>query len=145
MKICKGDLFESKDTFKLITTNAFIKKDGTLVMGAGAAKFARDSFSGIDLQFGNLITMHPTPEKYGVIISNKFGAFQVKYHFKDLADLELIKNSCEKLKVLAIAMPLKTFSINFPGIGNGKRTYEEVLSVIESCELPDNITFWIKE
>lgn len=145
MKIRNGDMFqESRDNFILITTNRIIKRDGKLVMGAGAAKQARDSMEGIDKFFGDMITSHPHPDTYGIILGNRFGAFQVKHHFKDEANLDLIRNSLQTLKVLSNSMPLKTFSVNFPGIGNGKLSYEDVIAVIEPCGLSDNITFWTK-
>lgn len=136
--------YESEDNFILITTNRIVKRDGKLVMGAGAAKQARDSLVGIDSFFGEMINKHPHPDTYGILLGKRYGAFQVKHHFKDEANLDLIRNSLHILKIISNSMPLRTFSINFPGIGNGKLSYEDVISVIDSYDLSDNITFWTK-
>lgn len=139
-KFVKGDMFSVfgiSDWF-LITTNAIIKKNGALVMGAGIARTCRDKWPGLDVKLGSAIRKNG-PE-YGVILGRKLGIFQVKTHFKDEADLELIAMSARKLAVIAAARPDKRFDLNFPGIGNGKRSYDEVRPLLDV--LPDNVHVW---
>ena len=136
----KGDMFSVfniSDHF-LITTNAIIKKNGGLVMGAGIAKTCRDRWPGLDVKLGTAIKQNG-PE-YGVILGRKLGIFQVKHHFKDAADLELIAASARKLAVIAAAQKDERFDLNFPGIGNGKRSYAEVKPLLDI--LPDNVYVW---
>lgn len=135
----KGNMLNHLDEcdYACITTNSFIKKDGRLVMGAGIAKQVRDSVKDIDKRFGDGI-FHLT--EYNLVKAGKFYAFQVKYHFKDNADLDLIERTTHKLKVGCEKRPdLKVF-LNFPGIGNGHLSREQVLPIVE--QLPDNVTIW---
>lgn len=125
----------------LITTNAVIKKDGALVMGAGIAKQVRDKWPGIDKEMGAAIKRTcGSGGTYGVILGKKIGLFQVKHHYKDNASLELITYSTNMLKALANSVPERKFALNFPGIGNGKLSYEQVFPIINN--LPDNVYVW---
>lgn len=144
MKIVKGNLFDSTDHFILVTTNATIKNNGKLVMGAGAAKQAVHLLGDIDMFLGDLIKKSDTPKEYGIILGKRYGAFQVKKEFYESANISIISKSLQDLKDLSRMMPLKRFSINFPGIGNGKLSYEVVKDLIDSYELSDNITFYLK-
>jgi hypothetical protein len=151
MKIIKGDLWDNKAAITFVTGNSFLTKDGRLVMGRGAAKEALDKFPSIDSVFGQMIKYRQAHlGKYGILIdgvgktmeaSRYLGIFQVKYHFKDKADLSLIKYSAEELYKILVWFP--SVAINFPGIGFGQRTMEEVLPIISF--LPDNVTFYIKD
>ena len=153
MKIKYGDMFEdNKDDIIMVTTNAFIKNNGSLVMGRGAALEMKTLFPGIEYVFGEYIKTYIGKECfYGIyFFPNKYsklprllGIFQVKYHFKDMADLELIRKSTVMLKNRIEKLnPYYNynFSLNYPGIGNGRlqeRDVEEIISV-----LPDNVTIW---
>lgn len=144
MKIRTGNMFTDHDKgdYLFVTTNSYIKKDGSLVMGRGAALEAKNLFRYIDKQLGNMISKHETPDEYGLVLTSCLGAFQVKRHFRDAADLDLIRMSTAKLKELAESNPELTYSINFPGIGFGWRDIEEVMPIIET--LPNNVTVWRK-
>lgn len=137
------DVYDEADLF-LITTNSFIKRNGALVMGAGIAREARDRFPGLDLALGRKIKHLG---KYGLIVSEKWpdkklGAFQVKYHFKDSASLELIEYSCNDLITFITQNTLRfgTVHLNYPGIGNGKLTEDDVYPIVR--KLPDCVTLW---
>jgi len=141
-----GDMwsvFDEVDYF-IITTNAVIKKNGAVVMGAGIAKQVRDKYPGIDVDIGRGIkAIRNTQNQYGLIVGNKIGVFQVKYHFKDTANLGLISQSVKELAAHANANPDKTYALNYPGIGNGglKRWVVEPLL----ADLPDNVQIWTFE
>lgn len=145
-KFRKGNMLNHLDEcdYACITTNSMVKKDGRLVMGRGIAQQVRDSFPDIDLDFGKTISMFTKKlPKYNIIkcqTYKKFIAFQVKYHWADKADLDLINNSCHTLVQLSEFEKGKTFFLNFPGIGNGQLSREEVLPIVEA--LPDNIVVW---
>lgn len=128
----------------LITTNSFIKKDGRLVMGRGIAKQVRDTYEDIDLSFGESIVNRNKVMKDYLIADNKkhpkIMAFQVKYHWFEKADLDLIKNSTNCLKEWAERAPDCEFFLNFPGIGNGQLSRDVVLPIVEL--LPNNVTIW---
>lgn len=145
MQIKVGNLFDSKDDYTLVTANSFVKRDGSLVMGRGAARqlaTLHPSFPRIAGQYileGSYPLHHGLPV-YGVILIGRYGLFQVKYHWTDDADLDLIKFSVDELGVLLNSGEIKTVSMNFPGIGNGRLTEEMVLPIISV--LPDTVTVY---
>ncbi len=132
-----------KHTCLLFTGNAFVKKDGGLVMGRGAAQQVRDTYPGADRWFGARIDRQG--DEYGVIINPKtgFGVFQVKTHFKDEASLSLISHSANVLRVVAWTFPDILFRCNYPGIGNGKLSRDDVEPILDLANLPDNVEFAI--
>lgn len=117
-----------------ITTNGFIKNDGTGVMGAGCAKQAADLFPdlprllGISLvNRGNVVSS----------LTSKILAFPVKHNWFDKADLKLIKKSAKELNKRALEKPHLKFILPRPGCGNGKLRWDKVKPVIDF--LPDNV------
>ena len=138
----RGDMFTCFDEvdYFVVTTNAVIKNNGTLVMGAGIAKTVRDRWPGVDLAIGKAIQAHPHPWFYGFLKGQKLCAFQVKQAFNDKADMALVEESTKQLKADAEANSDKLYALNFPAIGNGGLPYKQVMSVIQT--LPDNVTVW---
>ena len=56
MQLIYGDLFDQKDADAIcITTNGFVKSDGSCVMGRGCAKKATQLFPGIEYKLGKAI------------------------------------------------------------------------------------------
>lgn len=158
MQVIKGNMWDwwTKVDHWLVTTNCIVKRNGALVMGAGLAKDVRDRWrhldTPVDVQLGQAIQTAAGRQyskvcksdfTYGVILGRKLGIFQVKHHFKDSADLHLIRHSAEMLAAEATANPSKVYALNFPGIGNGKLSYRTVHDVI--CHvLPDNVLVFTK-
>lgn len=133
-------VFDEVDHF-LITTNSFLKQNGALVMGAGIAKQVRDTFPGIDRDIGAAIRqICGHLGRYGVLLGNHLGVFQVKYYFVDPADLDLIRHSTNMLGRMADQAPTSSFALNFPGIGNGKLAFDDVYPIVDA--LPDNVQIW---
>ncbi len=102
---------ESNADIKLFTANSFVTRQKKLVMGRGAALEALKRWPGCDVFFGaEILKECGHLGEYGVILGAtnltsllgiSLGAFQVKYHFKDDADLALIERSTQKLKDMA--------------------------------------------
>ncbi len=139
MKLEKGDMwsiFDLKEYF-LVTTNSYIRTDGALVMGRGIAKQLADKIPSIPWSFGEKIE-HLS--NYGIRATGHIAAFQVKRHFRDDAELDLIAASTYDLHRWAKTLPKRRFDLNFPGIGNGHLNYDEVLPLLE--DLPDNVHIW---
>lgn len=137
------DVYNRTDLF-CITTNSYIKQDRSLAMGKGIALEATRRIPGIAKEFGRRIT-HLS--NYGLIIWERPGqqsiaAFQVKRHFRDKADLNLIDMSTKQLIKIATKYPSARFDLNFPGIGNGELPRHLVLPIIR--QLPDNVYIWEK-
>lgn len=140
------DVFNLVDHF-LITTNSSIKNNGELVMGRGIAKQARDIWPNLAQQAGEQICQalgvphkYGLKGKYGVILGPRIGLFQVKYHFRDQASLDLIQYSTQSLLGYATDHPEKAIALNFPGIGNGGLRADLVKPIIDI--LPDNVQVW---
>jgi hypothetical protein len=159
MKLKYGNLWDSTDDVLLVTANSYITKDNRLVMGRGAALEMKTKIDDIDKHFGYLIqkffnnySNSIVLGRYGVIIDQDitypehkyFGIFQVKYHFKDKADLELVRYSVfELMKIAQGYFSSFNISMNFPAIGCGGLNFEDVLPVVSI--LPDNVTLYLKE
>lgn len=144
MIIETGDMwqiFNQTDLF-CITTNSTITRNDRLVMGRGIALQARNKLPNIDLYLGKQIKFH---RDYGLVIVSNFrpqliAAFQVKYHWREFADLSLIILSTDKLKTyITKTKPLRV-DLNYPGIGNGKLNEADVFPLI--VELPDCVHIW---
>jgi uncharacterized phage-like protein YoqJ len=73
----------------------------------------------------------------------KIGAFQTKVHWQDDADLHLIAHSVKMLKAAAERTPELRIDMNFPGIGNGKLTFDDVAPLLVG--LPGNVHIWRKK
>ena len=148
MKIVHQKLDYSADwalpNIYLFTGNPVRKNNGAIVMGRGAAKQVRDTYPGLDLLYGNKLADKPDAHLIWLFIGANpdkvLGWFKVKHHWQDPADLELIQQSTKQLKQIAEHVPHYVFHINFPGVGNGKLTEEDVLPILET--LPDNVRIY---
>lgn len=141
----KGDMWTALNQVNhfIITTNAIVKRNGALVMGRGIAQQVRDRYPGIDVECGRAIERGQYPDQqYGLIlnVSGDLGLFQVKRHYKDVADIHLIHYSTKMLYAHATQHPDLTYAMNFPGIGNGKLAYNDVKPWVDS--LPNNVQVW---
>lgn len=147
----RGNMFADSDAKVIIFTgNATVTKAGCLVMGRGAAADAKAIFDNCDQAFGQLVKHHAkingSTAPYGILIHPDRGkpvlaVFQVKRHFRDKADLELIAFSVGMLTALAKTdWKHLTIAMNYPGIGWGGRTKKEVAPLLRS--LPDNVEVW---
>lgn len=123
-----------------ITTNGYIKNDGTGVMGAGCARQAVDRFPELPYLLGKSIKTR------GNVVSrltNDIISFPVKHNWFDKASLTLIKQSVKELDKRARAKPQLKFILPRPGCGNGKRKWDSIKPLVES--LPDNVFVITKE
>lgn len=89
-----------------------------------------DSYAGIGYYFQ--VVRKPTDEKVG------FGIFQVKVHFRQQADPELIRRSVSSLDVYACRHRDTQIRMNYPGIGYGHLPRAKVEPLL--AYLPDNVT-----
>lgn len=152
------DVYGNCDLF-LFTANATITKDSRLVMGAGIAKTLKSRLPSIDAVMARAITdqlrvrgvepdwsaLREGTTRYLLVVRSLLGqdvgAFQVKYHWSQDANLPLIQWSCDMLAdYIGIRGPMDVH-LNFPGIGNGRLPRDKVLPIISSS-LPDCVTVW---
>lgn len=146
MKLLRGDMWSAWERADLfcITTNSFIRSDGTLTMGRGIALQAKQRFPGIERA---LATHIQHLGAYGLLISErwpaaKLAAFQTKRHFADNSELKLIQLATDRLLIWALTHHDAEIHLPFPGIGNGRLSREAVLPIIG--DLPDNVFVWTK-
>ena len=149
----------------VVTTNATIRYAGSLVMGCGAALQAVKRIPGIDMECGQavkaaidrsvlnyqlagepapsqyawagyyfLAVRHPKPKEMKV----GFGIFQVKVHYSQRAELELIRRSTSMLDKYARHHSGTQIRMNYPGIGAGRLPRGKIEPLLK--KLPDNVT-----
>lgn len=131
-----------RDTYHLTTTNAVIRYNGCLAMGAGHARQMAMRFPQISREFGALIqqiTMGDHEAPYGVVWHGCLGAFQTKGAFWNKSTLPLIENSVQSL-LKHDRIDDAVFNLPFPGIGLGGLRCEDVMPLLEP--LPDNVVVW---
>lgn len=136
MKEVYGDalILRRNYTYLCVTTNGFVKKDGTAVMGAGIAKSIARLAPAAPARLGMRI------RKNGNIVQkfyNNVLAFPVKHNWWEVADIELIKESCRQL--VKLLGPNETALLPRPGCGNGKLNWSDVKPVIEKI-LDDRVS-----
>jgi len=125
----------------LFTGNSYIRRDGALVMGRGAAKTVKDMYPGIDHQLGREIT-HLGFYGMRIAIRTNIGVFRVKRHFSNDAELGLIEGSLVYLEEMAKEGPYNAIHMNFPGIGFGRLHLEqdEIESMLQ--KLSDKVSIY---
>lgn len=149
MTLCKGDIWQNelgKADLILVPGNSTLKKNGELVMGAGAALELAQRFPDAPRAFGKA-NQSPVCEQcnYGVVfdtlVSNgekyRVGLFQSKTHWRNSSDLTLIAWAAGQLLNFANVQRHWRIALCFPGIGLGGLKREDVLPILE--KLPDNV------
>jgi hypothetical protein len=128
----------------LFTANNVIKKDGSLVMGAGTAKEVQDAWPKVSLMLGQKIQKFGNNDYHVVTTTIQkgqvIGAFQTKRNYKHISSYDIIHKSTQSLKKIASKYPQFRYHLNFPGIGYGKLDYEKVFDIINV--LPDNVLIY---
>lgn len=132
-----------KDIDALVcTTNNIIRHDGSLVMGAGIAKQFKETFPYLDLNWGVIVDglKDGGHEDYHILIDGPrrwqinsvyLVALQTKRHWQDPSPLDLVVESCHRLKLLADIMNWSVVLMTPPGCGNGKLEWKQVKKAIK--------------
>lgn len=154
MKISYTNLWDITNSANLIvvTTNSYLSSSNGhhLVMGKGAAKQAAMRYDWLPLMAHNKIkNTCGHLGVYGFIEFGAIGLFQVKRHFEDKADLEIIKISSIKLANYYYDNFIRwntklNIHMNYPAIGYGHLRREQVEPILQSI-LPDDITLHIND
>jgi hypothetical protein len=153
MNIIAEDLWtgwgRAEKTIWCVTTNGTLRKNGSVVMGRGAALELVRLVPGVDREFGEMIVQGKYPKigtfwNYGIIFhpDRPLGILQVKLFWGDPAELILIAKAMHLLGVAARQNKTILFRVNYPGIGYGQLTKEQVASHLVG--LPDNVTICYK-
>lgn len=135
-----GDWWQMYADARCITTNGFIKKDGTGVMGAGTAGQAQmrwpyfPEILGERLKDGGNHVQIMEYEEDSLFHGKSVAylMFPVKHVWYEDASLDLIKRSVDELIVLADQHEAwQEILLPRPGCGNGNLMWEEVKPLVE--------------
>ncbi|RLI62007.1 MAG: hypothetical protein DRO67_07490 [Candidatus Asgardarchaeum californiense] len=149
----KGNLFNEPCDAFCITTNGFVKKDGTCVMGRGCAKqasnywpqlpkivgqnisdFGNVVFAALNLSDGRYLLSFPV-KPVSVIFNgnncvkhmmNKFNIGDTVPGWAAVADIELIKSSAKNLVIITNTCKWNKVVLPRPGCGAGELSWLEV-------------------
>jgi hypothetical protein len=124
-----GDIWKMHGSARVITTNGVVRKDGACVMGRGVALQAKERYPGIEFALGEIIRIKGN--HVFTLMSEEgdtFFSFPVKHHWRDRADLDLIRRSAEE--IMEAKFGRERILMPRPGCGNGGLTWEEVKPVI---------------
>lgn len=147
-----GDMLQEvgrPGTLVCVTTCGITKADGSLVMGAGAAKQLAALAPTAPFDFGHTYTIRRHPSPYLLVIvpcsaswhlRSYLGAFQVKRHWREPASVQLIRDAALILGWVARREPDLKIHLNYPGIGCGHLDPATVAPLLEA--LPLNVTVW---
>ena len=137
MKEVFGDLWEF-DGIIAITTNGFVKRDGSCVMGRGCAKEAAVRFEWLPRKLGAAISKHGNHVFY--FPEYRLITFPVKHVWWEPADPKLIERSArellETINNLKITEPVY---LPRPGCGNGQLRWENVKEILSPILKSDQI------
>ena len=128
MKEVFGNLWEF-DGIIAITTNGFVKRVGTCVMGRGCAKQATIRFPGLPHKLGTRIAADGNHVFY--FPEHRLITFPVKHTWWEVADLGLIERSArELLKLIEVKKIKEAVYLPRPGCGNGRLKWEGVKKLL---------------
>jgi hypothetical protein len=129
MKQIRGDLWKLATTGTVcITTNGFVKRDGSAVMGRGCARQARDRYPGIDRVLGESLR-HDGNHTHVLMQDGSLTivSFPVKHYWHQPADPQLIARSAHELVELLDDHDLpQPCLLPRPGCGNGQLSWTDV-------------------
>jgi hypothetical protein len=135
MKEIVGDIWKFYDEghWIVISTNGDINRFGLAVMGRGLAKEATQRIPGMAYGLAKQLQQHGNHvfPFYDIRILT----FPVKHHWRDDADLELIRQSVRELGWTIGGMSeIKVVYLPRVGCGNGRREWSEVKPLLEALD-----------
>lgn len=125
-----GDLWQYPADALVLTTNGQLAGDGALVMGAGCAKQAKERFPTLPYLAGARVREHGNhvfvfdPAEHGLAFDKAIVSFPVKEHWRDPAELRLIRRSVAELLAIVNYTGWRQVVVPRPGAGHGGRDYE---------------------
>jgi hypothetical protein len=138
MRIAKGNFLAAARGVLLAPGNGVVRRDGHLVMGAGAAKALAQTYPFLPRVLGRMARSTPNMggwHLYGVLATRaapglSVGVFQSKGDWKERAELGIIRYSAIVLAKYLEENPQEVH-MAFPGVGLGGLEEDEVLEVLE--------------
>ena len=135
MREAEGNLWEMPCDLRVITTNPIVNRRGEAVMGRGCAREAKDRVPGIEYRFGGLLKKHGNRVMRLAKLPDgtHLTSFPVKHHWREEADLQLIRRSAGQLARLADKFGYRKIVIPRPGCGNGRLEWADVQPLLEAA------------
>lgn len=139
MKQIYGDLWD-QDGYKLIPTNLTVNKMGQAVLGRGVALQAVEKYPDLPALYGRVLKWGSGANNVMIHATRKLILAPVKRHWREKADLTLIRNSLRTILALlddgsAVFLPLL-------GCGYGELAPEDVMPILE--DLDDRFTLVLR-
>lgn len=138
MREIAQDLWTVDCNWICITTNAVTDKSGNAIMGRGCALEARKLIPNIDQRLGyHLRSRGNHVHELGTWQQKRIFSFPVKHHWRDLAHVGIIAQSCEELiewvnGALDSGKTIPVIALPRPGCGAGGLSWQyEVKPVLE--------------
>lgn len=140
MKEKIGNLWENHpDNIVIITTNGYIRSDGSIAMGKGCAKEASLKYPYLPSELGALVLKHGNIPIY--FPKYKIYTFPTKHNWWELSRLDLILSSMKILHTAVVNMVDAKFNMPRPGCGYGGLKWETIKPEIEEY-LDDRFTVY---
>ncbi len=134
-----GDLLEAPG-IKIVTACSYITAESTLYMGRGLARELKVKVQRIDDIFGRMLLYNGGHlGRYGLMIYERYGVLQVRRHYDDKPDLDLISFSIHRLRRFAEETGY-IIHLEYPCLAYKELSKKEVEPIL--AELPDNIRVW---
>lgn len=131
-----GNLWDYPATYRVITTNGTVRKNGTAVMGRGCAREAALKYHGLAHELGKMLKEHGNHVHFFAQLN--LLTFPVKHAFYEDADLQLIARSVEEFKMMVAWLSSSgTYVMPRPGCGWGHLDWTMVQPLL--LDLPDTV------
>jgi hypothetical protein len=125
-----------------VTTNGIVKRDGSLVMGAGIALEAVKKYPSIQYTFGGIVKKYGNIPAIGITDRDtNIVSFPTKNDYEDPSDIFLIRRSAESLKIMADIHNWKRIALPRPGCGLGGLDWIDVQKILNPI-LDDRFEIW---
>ncbi len=118
MIVERGNMWEMECDVRCVTTNGIINARGYAVMGRGVALQASNLYPELKSHLGSALRDRGNKVYYWP--DYRIVTFPVKNHWKQDADLQLIKKSAKELLVMTLYNNWQRVILPAPGTGNGR-------------------------
>ena len=138
MREISGNLWSSDADVICVTTNGVIKRDGTLVMGAGVAKQAALRYPELPSVFAAHVRKYGnTPCAYTAPDGRIIVSLPTKHDWRKSSDLRLIITSLVMIRCMFLN---QTVALPRPGCSNGGLKWSDVQKYVSRALPEDRFT-----
>lgn len=128
------------DVLYVITTNGYVRNNGTAVMGRGTAQAATRLQKQVDRFLGDLLLAWGNRS---YLLPGNMVSLPTKHHWKEKSDIELIDRSLGQLRDLWTTVGKPRLYLPQPGCGNGGLFWHHVRPHVEHYfGDEENVTVW---